>query len=155
MEAVFIRAMWNYDRDEASLAAGLDCLADPDDLPVTQQQYKDECDINEIVRRFGLTGGMPQDPRPPMVGDFTGITDFKSAMDAVILANERFMEFPAEIRERFRNDPQHLLEFVADEKNRDEALSIGLIPKPPEKTRDVVTAVDELAAKFNVTPVKP
>lgn len=139
----FFRTGYNYDRDAASDEVALFC---PPEEGMTQQQFAEEVDINTIVRRFGLTGELPQNPRPPLIGDFSGITDFKSAMDAVVNAQEGFMEFPAELRAKFDNDPQRMLEFVSDAKNKDKALEMGLIAPAPEKPRDVVQAVDELKA---------
>lgn len=152
MTDVELRAMWNYDRDAASLATGIDCGVDPETgelLPsMTQQQFAEEVDINTIVKRFGLTGQLPTTVKVPMTGDFIGVNDFQSAMNAVRRAEEGFMELPAELRAQFDNSPQKLMAFVADEKNRDKAVEMGLINKPPEKTRDVVQAVDELAAQM-------
>ena len=52
---VFLRTPYNYDVDEVSAETGLACF----DESLTQQQFKEESDINEIVRRFGLTGQTP------------------------------------------------------------------------------------------------
>lgn len=145
---VFLRDGYNYDTEEVSLSTGTDTSIDPDTgeelESLTQQSFKDECDINEIVRRFGLTGQLPENFRAPVSGDFTGITDFQSAMNAVVRAQEEFDSLPAATREFFANDPQRLMDFVNDDKNRDKALELGLIPKPLEKTRDSVMAIDEL-----------
>lgn len=119
----------------------------------TQQHFAKECDINEIVRRFGLTGELPENVRMPVSGDFTGVVDFQSAMQMVVEAKDAFMQFPAEIRAEFDNDPQKMIAFLEDGRNRDKAIEMGLIAKPPEKTRDVVQAVDELAARI-VPPTK-
>lgn len=143
--SVFIRTMWNYDRNEASDESALFC--DPEE-GLTQQQFAEEADINTIVRRFGLTGELPDVVRVPVSGDFTGVIDYKSALDAVIAAEDAFMELPGELRARFSNDPQLLMDFVGNVDNREEATKLGLINKPPEKTRDVVQAVDELSAKL-------
>lgn len=152
---MFLRASYNYDADAVSAAIGLDCSVDAETgeelKSMAQQQFKEECDINEIVRRFGLTGQLPENYSAPQSGDFTGITDFQTAMNAVVDAQERFMALPASIRAEFGNDPQKLIAFVDDEKNRDKAIEIGLIQKPAEKTRDVVQAVDELAARLTPT----
>lgn len=135
----------NVDRDAVSRAAGLEF--DPDVEPsMAQQSFKEECDINTIVRRFGLTGELPENYRAPISGDFTDVHDFQSAMNAVRAAEEAFMLLPGEVRARFANDPQNLIAFLDDEGNRAEALKLGLIQAPPERTRDVVQAVDELAA---------
>lgn len=149
--SIVLRTGFNYDRDAASLESGVSNI-DPETGEVyeskTQQHFKDEVDINEIVRRFGLTHTMPEAPRLPTYGDFTGISDYKTAMDAVVAARDGFMELPAELRATFENDPQRLLDFLSDDKNRAKAEELGLVVKKPEVTRDVVQAVDELAARL-------
>ena len=123
------RTGYNYDRDAASLESGV--ALDPEGNR-TQQQFRDECDINVIVKRFGLTGELPSNFRAPMQGDFSDIGDFQSAMEAVRNAEEAFMQMPAALRARFENDPGRLIDFLSDEKNRDEAVNLGLVNKPPE-----------------------
>lgn len=145
----FCRSAYNYDVEEASMRAGLSCDGDKG---LTQQQFKEEVDINTIVRRFGLTGQLPDNVRVPMSGDFTGVNDFQSAMNAVRGAQEAFMELPAPMRARFANDPQRLMEFCSDADNRDEAIKLGLLAKPPEVTRDAVRAIDDLAARWAKPP---
>lgn len=147
---VFIRSPYNYDTDIESEITGLLC----EDETLTQQQFQEESDINTIVRKFGLTGELPDDFRAPVSGDFTNVVDFQTAMNAVRAAEEAFMEMPAELRARFNNDPQRLMEFVENGKNKDEALKLGIVQKPPEKTRDMVDAVDELKAHFVATQPK-
>jgi hypothetical protein len=132
---VFLRAPYNYDVDVASDQSGLVC---PKEDGVTQQQFRDECDINTIVARFGLTGELPGDYRAPVSGDFVGIHDFHSAMNAVRAADESFMEMPAALRVRFGHDPQRLIDFLSDVNNRAEAIKLGLIPAPVEVPREVV-----------------
>lgn len=139
------RTGFNYDRDQASVQSGLAC---PEEEGRTQQAHKDDADINVIVRRFGLTGELPENFRMPVSGDFTGVSDFQTAMQMVVAAQEAFMELPGEMRARFNNDPQQLMSFLEDGKNREEAEKLGLVQKKPEVTRDVVQAVDELAAKL-------
>lgn len=123
----FLRAPGNYDADVVSDLTGL--LCDPEE-GLTQQQFKEDSDINVIVSRFGLTGELPDDFRPPVSGDFRGITNFHDALNAVRAAEESFMELPGELRKRFSHDPQLLIEFVEDGRNRDEAVRLGLIPAP-------------------------
>jgi len=145
MRKMFIRSPHNYDVNSASHEAGTYCN---EENCKVQQQFKDEVDINTIVKRFGLTGEVPTGYRAPMSGDFTGVNDFHTAMNAVRQAEESFMELPAALRKRFGNDPQELMRFLDDGENRAEAVKLGLVPPAPEKTRDVIAAVDELAAKI-------
>lgn len=127
MRKVFVRSPYNYDMDEASRESGLECK----DESLTQQQFAEESDINVIVERFGLNGELPANPVMPQYGDFSAVSDFQSAMNAVLKAQADFMELPAKVRSRFDNDPQKLLEFVADSGNAEEARVLGLL-KPVE-----------------------
>lgn len=77
-----------------------------------QQHYADEVDINTIVRRFGISQAAPLGIPGGLFGDFTGITDFADAVDRVERAELAFMELPADIRDRFDNDPGKLIAFA-------------------------------------------
>lgn len=114
------------DHMPASNETGLHCK----DQTKTQQQFKDETNILTIVERFGLTGEMPQVLHLPQYGDFTGIFDYQSAQNTIRFAQEQFMALPADLRARFHNDPQELLEFVENGDNKDEAIKLGLVEKP-------------------------
>ncbi|AXH75554.1 MAG: internal scaffolding protein [Microviridae sp.] len=117
------RAGRNYDRDAASLASGLRC-AEP---TRAKQAFIEECDINTIVRRFRVSGELPSGVRMPSYGDFSQVVDFQSAMNAIALAHEAFDQMPADIRFRFHNDPAEFVAFCSDDKNRDEAVKLGLV----------------------------
>lgn len=126
--AEFLRTEFNYDRDAASRLCGLDC---PEETK-TQQNFREECDINVIVKRFGLTGEMPQNWRMPSSQDFSeAVTDFHTAANMILAAEDRFMELPAEMRAKFDNDPQRLLDFLEDAANIDAAREMGLVPPLP------------------------
>lgn len=126
-ERVFVRSAYNYDMDAASAKSGTEAGGDS----MTQQEFKEESDINVLVRRFGLTGDWPQDLRMPQSGDFSEVTDFQDAMNAVVRAQEEFMKLPGEMRARFYNDPAKLIEFMEDPRNREEAVKLGLVNAPP------------------------
>lgn len=144
---MFLRAAYGYDADVVSAESGLVC---PEEEGMTQQQFKEESDINVLLERFGVTGELPVVPRMPLSGEFHDVADFHSAMNAVRAAEEQFGLLPAEMRARFGHDPGMLIAFLENPENREEAVKLGLVEKPPEKTRDVVAAVDELAAKLTV-----
>jgi len=134
---VFVRNPYNYDMNKVSDETGLECK----DPSLAQQHMKDECDINVIVERFGVTGELPTVPIPPQYGDFSGITDYHSAINAVRASEEAFMALPAKIRARFDHDPNALLQFLNDPTNRDEAIEIGLIDGEPV-VAPIVSAVE-------------
>lgn len=129
MNAVFLRTPYNYDVDLVSDETGLKC----EDPSLTQQHMAEECDINYIVERFGVTGQLPEPPaHTPTYGDFTGISDYRQALDAVMAADDAFMALPAKIRARFDNDPALFVDFCSstDPADRSEAIDLGLIPPP-------------------------
>ncbi|AXH74422.1 MAG: internal scaffolding protein [Microviridae sp.] len=144
---VFVRSPYNYDVESVSDETGLKC----EDESRTIQSAAEDADINTIVRRFGLTGQLPTDLAIPQSGDFTNIPDFHTAMNLVRQAQEEFMRVPAEIRERFSNDPQRLMSFVEDDANRDEALKLGLLKpvevKPEPQVLDVRVVAGDVPAK--------
>lgn len=121
------RTPYNYDRDGASRLSGLSC-GEP---TMAQQQFKDECDINNIAKNFGITGQLPNNVRMPTFGDFADVVDYQTALNAGRRAAQSFMAMPADVRERFRNDPQQFLEFCSDPANLAEARTLGLAPAEP------------------------
>jgi len=139
---IFLRTGYNYDKDAASNESGLAC----EEPSLAQQHFKDECDINNILRQFNITGLLPESPISPQYGDFTGIGDYHTALNKVIAAQDEFDSLPAQIRARFDNDPASLIEFLNDEANRPEAEELGLVnkgaaevvkaPKTPEKAAE-------------------
>lgn len=125
--APMVRTPYNYDGDAVSRETGLAC-ADP---TRAQQQFKDDSDINTIVKRFGLTGQLPDNVRTPVEGDFTSVSDYHTAMNVVRRSQEAFMEMPADVRARFSNDPGKFMAFVNDKNNLDEARKLGIaVPAP-------------------------
>jgi len=129
----FLRTPYNYDTDAASNESGLHC----EDASLAQQHFKDECDINNILRQFNITGLLPESTLSPRYGDFTGIGDYHTALNQVIAAEDEFMALPATLRARFENDPAQLIEFLDNPDNINEAVSLGLINAPEEMPQAV------------------
>lgn len=143
---VFVRDPFNYDRNVASDASGLKC----EDESLTKQSFAEDADINVIVRRFGLTGQLPQGIVAPTYADFEGVYDFQSAMNVLREAEEAFAAMPAGIRSRFGNDPAQFVSFCDDPANREEAKKLGLVFEKeltaPVEVRIVGDAVKEGAS---------
>ena len=119
-------------------------VTDNFDPSLTQQHFKDECDINNIMRRYRETGYLV-DPlvqakatAKPMFGDFSTAYDFHEAQNTIARANEAFAALPSVVRERFANDPARMLAFIEDERNVDEAVKLGLLEKRPSVVDQVV-----------------
>ena len=139
----FLRTPYNYDTDAASNESGLHC----EDASLAQQHFKDECDINNILRQFNVTGLLPESTLSPRYGDFTGIGDYHTALNQVIAAEDEFMSLPATLRARFENDPALLIDFLNNPENLNEAITLGLVNKQPEEPVQVIESPQEKAVE--------
>jgi len=96
----------------------------------TKQQFKEECDINTIMKKFEKTGLINHIKEGGTYGDFTNVSDYHAALNQVIEADEAFMTLPASTRKKFDNDAAKMIAFLDDSKNDEEAIKLGLKPKP-------------------------
>ena len=115
-------------------SVGFDCVSPSR----TQQQFKEECDVNNILRNYVNTGVLTHTSDiPPVFGDFSQMPeDYGEALALIAKSKEQFEMLPSEVRERFDNKPVNLVNFLQDEKNREEAVKLGLVnaPKVEAKT---------------------
>lgn len=101
----------------------------------TKQSFKEDCDINAIVRKCSKGKMLTHVAKsPPQFGDFTtGGLDFRDSLHAVQEAQAAFMELPASIRAAHENDPAKLMEWLDDPANQKQAEEKGLISPPHSK----------------------
>ena len=132
---------WRHQYDDARDQQEGDAVRTVNNEPsLTEQHHAKDADINEIMRRFGVTDGAipPAAPDPRYYGDFSDVPDFRQALDNTREALARFEALPAAIRNRFSNDPVELYRFVMNPANADEAVTLGLLKKE-EPIRTPVT----------------
>ena len=128
-------------------SAGFD---NSDEPSMTQQAFKDDCDINNIIRSYDASGVYirPQESdgtRQPMFGDFTQMpADMQTAYNLMLDARANFDQLDVSIRERFNYDPSKFLGFVQDPKNRDECVQLGLLAPIPTP--------EPVSAEYSSTP---
>lgn len=107
----------------------------------TKQSHKDECDVNQIMARFQLTGAMTHfNKHQAHYEDMTGF-DYTDAMQQIALANSMFEELPSSLRNRFQHDPANFLNFVQDPANKSEMAELGLLNE--ETTKATLTPSGE------------
>lgn len=121
-------------------------------VDMAKQEFKKECDVNVLMARYAQFGTMPPVRSGGLYGDFSEVGDLLDSQQRVLAAQDMFAQLPAKVRDRFRNDPLELLKFVAEAKNRDEAVALGLVkasppPEVPVVPPVVVPAVDKPVAK--------
>lgn len=139
LELLVFRTPYNCpDPTRESDKTALECK----DPTLTQQHFKDSCDINILFAKYLETGEMPQVTDGLTYGNFEGIFDFQTAMNAVRTAQGMFEQLPARIKNRFDNDPQKIISFLDNPENREEAEFLGLLNRTeaPNETGSPRTA---------------
>ena len=96
-------------------------------VSMTQQHFKEECDINNIMKSY--RGKIPASDESAYFMDCT-VTDLQSAYEVADSIGARFDSLDSEVRARFNNNPLELLEFVHNADNQTAAIELGLLPKP-------------------------
>lgn len=100
---------------------------------MTKQAFVAQCDINNILKQFKLTGMVQHMSAKAAEGryeDLPDAVDFQEALNAVHDAQAAFASLPSKVRNRFENDPAQFLEFMSDPKNQEEVYELGLAVRP-------------------------
>ncbi len=85
----------------------------------TKQAFKDETDINQIMKRAQVTGTISHiNKYEGRYGDFANF-DFLGNQLMIAQAQTIFDELPPEMRNEFNNSPQEFFEFANDPANVD------------------------------------
>lgn len=94
----------------------------------TQQSFKDECDVNALMKKFERDGLLDHVNRlEGRYGDFGTGDDFHSSMIKVQAAQEMFMTLPAKLRAEFVNDAGAFLDWF-DGASEEDLREKGLLP---------------------------
>lgn len=116
---------------------------------MTQQHFKDETMIDNILQKYAETGFLtdPFSPkRPIQFGDFSDVTDFQTAQNSVARATEYFESLPSRIRASFSNSPAEFLNALNDPEQRSKLEDLGFIApeetKAPEPTSQQTPSAD-------------
>lgn len=123
---IIYRPRFNFFRPHRRVTLDFDATAVPS---MTRQEFKEECDINELMRRY-KTSGIPLPQRPPQFLDVTEVPSLMEARNIIIAAETAFMSLSAEVRETFGNDPARFVAFAQDPENLDQMRKWNLAPPP-------------------------
>ena len=101
---------------------------------LTQQQFVEECDVNNILAKYKRTGLISHLARHSgNFGDFSSVDDYQTSLGKIMQAQQSFEMLPSELRSKFGNDPGRLIEFMSDEKNTEDCYKFGLKIRPEKK----------------------
>ena len=103
----------------------------------TKQAFKDQCDINKILKKSQIRGSISHLLKypEPVYGEFDGEFGLLEATEKIAKANEIFNDLPSEIRNEFNNDALAFVKFAGDPLNND-------------KLRDLLPAIAEPGSYF-------
>lgn len=108
-----------------------------EDVSLTDQQWKEDVNINTIMDRFQKTGRINHTSgKQGVYADVSQIPDLLTASNIVKDASEKFASLNSKIRERFSNDPLKMVSFLQDPQNYDEAVNLGMLTKKEMKNDD-------------------
>lgn len=92
---------------------------------MTQQHFKEECDINHILKKFVATGILPN-VGPGVYADLGDQGDYRESIQRIRDADEMFLQLPSTIRKEFQNDPGAFLAFVQNPANLERGIELGI-----------------------------
>lgn len=115
----------------------------------TKQAFKDETDINQIMKRYMKTGILDHARKHEPEYGFATSTDFQESMEIILRAQNMFQDLPAQVRSRFQNEPGQFLDFVQDPENQQDLFDMGLSTYPPLQPQVIPeeTPVSEASAE--------
>lgn len=123
---------------------------------ITKQEFKDECDIHNILAQYKRTGIVTHvQNAAPRFEDLPDDIDYQFALNTVIAADDAFMALPASVRAEYNNDPGELLDALHKPENEDKFIKLGLIKPKPEPVSPAGTQPGGAAANANQAPAKP
>lgn len=124
-------------------------------VEMTKQSFKQQCDINQIMGQYKKTGLIQHLKTPGQFQDLPNSFDYHEAMNVVTKSREAFAAMPSQLRDRFHNRPDELLGFLQNDENRDEAIRLGLIPRPIPPVEPVEASPPPRAKKAAADAPKP
>lgn len=108
-------------------------VADSSKPSLTQQEFKESCDINNILSKFSVQAQalgvdpsllMPQDQGT--YGDFSNLDDFQTAQNKIAFLNDQFSNLPSDVRRKFGDDLNTFIGAISDPSRIDELGDLGV-----------------------------
>lgn len=108
-------------------------VADSSKPSLTQQEFRESCDINNILAKFSVQAHalgvetsqlMPQDQGT--YGDFSNLDDFQTAQNKIAFLNDQFSNLPSDVRRKFGDDLNTFMSALSDPTRIDELGELGV-----------------------------
>lgn len=108
-------------------------IADSSKPSLTQQEFKESCDINNILAKFSVQAQalgvqpsqlMPQDQGT--YGDFSNLDDFQTAQNKIAFLSDQFSNLPSDVRRKFGDNLNNFISAISDASRIDELGELGV-----------------------------
>lgn len=134
-ELIMWKTPYNHDTDaEAARTATVNT-----EKSMTQQNFKEEQDINTIVARVLKTGTLPDIPIPNVYANLSTQEDYHTMLNRIAETNGLFYRLDPELRAEYNNDPGAWLQDV------NEKLAAGDLAPLREMGLDLASVDAQLA----------
>lgn len=124
---------------------------------LTQQHFKDECEIENVIRKHDSTGLISHITRgKAQYGDYSEVNEYREALDLINNADESFNGLPSEIRKIFGNNAGDFFEFATNPDNAEKMVELGLAPSPtgaPQESGKEAEASKKAAPESEATAI--
>jgi len=128
----------------------------------TEQHHRDGTQVDRILKQYQTKNVNTNDVglfRHHVIANMDfGVQpdhDYQQQLNRMIEIKKRFDRLPADIRERFRNDPARMVAWTANPKNLEAAIKLGLITAPEEKKEPATPAPNSTPPAAPGTDTKP
>lgn len=108
-------------------------VADSSKPSLTQQEFKESCDINNILAKFSVQAqalGVPVSQLMPQdqgtYGDFSQLDDFQTAQNKIAFINDQFSNLPSSVRRHFGDNLNNFINALSDPSRIDELGDLGV-----------------------------
>ncbi len=92
-------------------------------VSLTKQSFKDECDINNILSRYDLSGSLPNpNPKQPQYGDFTNV-NFQNSANLIAECKSTCKNLPLVSREKYDSFDDYIFDILDVEDSKKEEKS--------------------------------
>jgi len=111
-------------------------VPDPEQPSMTEQHHKKDCDIRHIMRKSQQTGMVTHLAQyEGRYMDLANRPDFERSQQIIADGKTAFETVPADIRDRFHNNPAEWIEFMQNPDNREEMIELGFGDEhlPPDR----------------------
>lgn len=118
----------------------------------TDQSFKSDCDIQEIIAKFRKTGQVTHlNKKQGIYADVSQIPDLLGATMIVQDASEKFSSLPSGVRDKFNNDPINMIQWLNNPDNQDEGIKLGLFKARQNDDLNDKQSVPQQTIKQNKT----